>query len=71
MERNYGVSAVLCCLCPADSGVIVSHSVSGVGGGGDAYTPTQTAHSSPHQTETMETKASHKQHSLLLSFSLS
>ena len=66
MERNDGVSAALCCLCPADSGVIVSRSVSRVGGGGDAYTPTQTAHSSRHQTETMETNASHKQHTRLL-----
>lgn len=40
------------CLCPADSGVIVSCSMSGGGGGGvDAYTLTQTAHSSQHSRQ--------------------
>lgn len=44
MNRTDGVSAVLSCLCPADSGVIVSCSVLGGGGGGDAYTHTLKQH---------------------------
>lgn len=67
MIRTDGVSAVLTCLCRADSGVIVSSSVSGggAGGGADAYTRTQRAHSVQHQRETVETTVSLHQHSSL------